>query len=69
MFDIEEKYHKRLCLQIYEKANSQVVTETIDQFTWKLKDSFDQLILDNNTASKTYNYSELKNLSKIVQLP
>jgi len=22
IFDIEEKYHKRLCLQIYEKANS-----------------------------------------------
>ena len=66
--DLEEKYHKKLC-RIYDKANTSVIIETIQSFTSKVKDIFENLVLENNTASKTYNYNELRNLSKLIILP
>lgn len=36
--ELEDKTHKKLCLKLYDKANIQVITETLTQFFAKLRE-------------------------------
>lgn len=60
--EIEEKFHKKLCLKLYDKANIQVVNEILTNFMNKLREKLDDKLRDNTSASKVFNYSHLENL-------